>query len=210
MTEPRFVPLAAYAELAPETMQQRVDEFEAHLQRRRSVRQFANRPLPLVKRGKKLFVAISDPAIKARIRAAAEVEEREFYRHRAPPEWKAALKPLGTDEHKPYVETAPWLIAVFLQRFSRLPDGRKVKHYYTDESVGIALGLLIAAVHTAGLVSLTHTPSPMGFLCDILGRPKDLERPYMLLVVGYPDPHASVPDIQRKPLTAIAEFLPPA
>ena len=225
MTEPRFVPLAAYTELAPETMQQRVDEFEAHLQRRRSVRQFANRPVPRSIIEKCLlaagtapsgahqqpwhFVAISDPAIKARIRAAAEVEEREFYRHRAPPEWKAALKPLGTDEHKPYVETAPWLIAVFLQRFSRLPDGRKVKHYYTDESVGIALGLLIAAVHTAGLVSLTHTPSPMGFLNEILDRPKDLERPFMLLVVGYPDPHAMVPDIRRKSLEEIAEFLPP-
>jgi nitroreductase len=206
-------------------MQRRVDEFEAHLQRRRSVRQFSDRPVPQSIVEKCLlaagtapsgahqqpwhFVAISDPAVKARIRAAAEAEEREFYQHRAPPEWKAALKPLGTDEHKPYLETAPWLIAVFLQRFARLPDGRKVKHYYTDESVGIALGLLIAAVHTAGLVSLTHTPSPMGFLNEILGRPKDLERAYMLLVVGYPAPQATVPDIQRKSLAEIAEFLPP-
>jgi nitroreductase len=225
MTEPRFLPLAGYTELAPDEMQRRVDEFEAHLQRRRSVRQFSDRPVPQSIVEKCLlaagtapsgahqqpwhFVAISDPAIKARVRAAAEVEEREFYQHRAPPEWKAALKPLGTDEHKPYLETAPWLIAVFLQRFARLPDGRKVKHYYTDESVGIALGLLIAAVHTAGLVSLTHTPSPMGFLNEILGRPKDLERAYMLLVVGYPAPQATVPDIQRKSLAEIAEFLPP-
>jgi len=225
MTEPRFLPLAGYTELAPDEMQRRVDEFEAHLQRRRSVRQFSDRTVPQSIVEKCLlaagtapsgahqqpwhFVAISDPAIKARIRAAAEAEEREFYQHRAPPEWKAALKPLGTDEHKPYLETAPWLIAVFLQRFARLPGGRKVKHYYTDESVGIALGLLIAAVHTAGLVSLTHTPSPMGFLNEILGRPKDLERAYMLLVVGYPAPQATVPDIQRKSLAEIAEFLPP-
>jgi len=226
MTESRFLPLATYTELPPDVMQRRVDDFEAHLQRRRSVRQFSQRPVPRAIIEKCLlaagtapsganqqpwhFVAIADPAIKARIRVAAEAAEREFYERRAPQEWKDALKPLGTDEHKPYLETAPWLIAVFLQRFSRQADGRKVKHYYTDESVGIALGLLIAAVHTAGLVSLTHTPSPMGFLCDILGRPKDLERPYMLLVVGYPDPQASVPDIQRKPLAAIAEFLPPA
>jgi nitroreductase len=226
MTESRFLPLATYTELPPDVMQRRVDDFEAHLQRRRSVRQFSQRPVPRAIIEKCLlaagtapsganqqpwhFVAIADPAIKARIRVAAEAAEREFYERRAPQEWKDALKPLGTDEHKPYLETAPWLIAVFLQRFSRQADGRKVTHYYTDESVGIALGLLIAAVHTAGLVSLTHTPSPMGFLCDILGRPKDLERPYMLLVVGYPDPQASVPDIQRKPLAAIAEFLPPA
>jgi iodotyrosine deiodinase len=226
MTESRFLPLATYTELPLDVMQRRVDDFEAQLQRRRSVRQFSDRPVPRAIIEKCLlaagtapsganqqpwhFVAIADPAIKARIRAAAEAAEREFYERRAPQEWKDAIKPLGTDERKPYLETAPWLIAVFLQRFSRLTDGRKVKHYYTDESVGIALGLLIAAVHTAGLVSLTHTPSPMGFLCDILGRPKDLERPYMLLVVGYPDPQARVPDIQRKPLAAIAEFLPPA
>jgi nitroreductase len=226
MKEARFLPLATYEELPPEVMQRRVDEFEAQLQRRRSVRQFSDRPVPRSIIEKCLlaagtapsganqqpwhFVAIADPAIKARIRAAAEAAEREFYERRAPQEWKDALKPLGTDDRKPYLETAPWLIAVFLQRSARRADGSKVKHYYTDESVGIALGLLIAAVHTAGLVSLTHTPNPMGFLCDILGRPKDLERPYMLLVVGYPDPQARVPDITRKPLTAIAEFLPPA
>jgi iodotyrosine deiodinase len=226
MTESRLLPLSTYVELPPEQMQQRVDEFEAQLQRRRSVRQFSDRPVPRAIIEKCLlaagtapsganqqpwhFVAIADPAVKARIRTAAEAAERDFYERRAPQEWKDALKPLGTDQHKPYLETAPWLIAVFLQRYSRQADGRKVKHYYTDESVGIALGLLIAAVHMAGLVSLTHTPSPMGFLCDILGRPKDLERPYMLLVVGYPDPRATVPDIRRKPLAAIAEFLPPA
>jgi len=225
MNEPRFVPLSGYQELASGEMQRRVDAFEAHLQRRRTVRQFSDRPVPRSIIEKCLlaagtapsgahqqpwhFVAISDPATKSRIRVAAEKEEREFYHRRAPQQWLEALRPLGTDEHKPYLELAPWLIAVFLQRFARLPDGRKLKHYYTDESVGIATGLLIAAVHSAGLVLLTHTPSPMGFLTEILGRPKDIERPYLLLVVGYPGKDAVVPDIVRKPLPDIATFLPP-
>jgi nitroreductase len=225
MTDPHFVPLAGYQELPPATMQQRVDAFEAQLQRRRTVRDFSERPVPreIIERCLRAagtapsgahqqpwhFVAVSDPATKARIRAAAEAEEREFYERRAPDEWLEALRPLGTDEHKPFLETAPWLIAVFLQRYARLPDGRKVKHYYTDESVGIACGLLLAAVHVAGLVSLTHTPSPMGFLNDILGRPRDTERPYLLVVVGYPAPEVRVPDIHRKRLEEIATFMPP-
>jgi iodotyrosine deiodinase len=146
--------------------------------------------------------------MKTRIRVAAEAEEREFYTRRAPKEWLDALRRLGTDEHKPYLESAPWLIAVFLRRFTRLPDGGKLKHYYTDESVGIATGFLIAAVHAAGLVSLTYTPNPMGFLTEILERPKDIERPYLLLVVGYPGEDARVPDIIRKPLAEIATVLP--
>lgn len=222
MSEPRFVPLATYQELPPREMQERVDAFEAHLQRRRTVRMFSERPVPRSIIEKCIlaagtapsgahqqpwhFVAVQDPAIKAALRTAAEAEERDFYRRRAPAEWLEALRPLGTDEHKPYLEIAPWVIAVFLRRFMRLPDGRKIKHYYTDESVGIATGLLIAAVHTAGLASLTHTPSPMGFMNEILGRPKDLERPYMLLVVGYPAPDAVVPDIRRLPLEQIATF----
>jgi nitroreductase len=225
MGEPRFVPLSTYEEHPPDVMQQRVDAFEAQLQRRRTARQFSDRPVSRSIIEKCLlaagtapsgahqqpwhFVAISDPATKTRIREAAEIEEREFYERRAPPEWLEALRPLGTDPHKPYLETAPWLIAIFLKRFSRLPDGRKVKHYYTDESVGIATGFLIAAVHAAGLVSLTHTPSPMGFLTEILGRPKDIERPFLLLVVGYPAADATVPDIVRRPLGEIATFLPP-
>lgn len=225
MTEPRFVPLPCYEEYPPELMQQRAAAFAAQLQRRRTARQFSDRPVPralieqcLLAAGTAPsgahqqpwhFVAISDPAIKARIRIAAEQAEREFYQRRAPQEWLEALRPLGTDEHKPYLETAPWLIAVFLRRFARASDGRKLKHYYTDESVGIATGFLIAAVHAAGLVSLTHTPSPMGFLTEILGRPKDLERPFLLLVVGYPAADARVPDIVRKPLAEIATFLPP-
>ena len=223
MNEPRFSPLSTYQELAPDVMQQRVDAFEQLLQRRRTVRQFSDRPVPRSIIEKCLlaagtapsgahqqpwhFVAISDPATKARIRTAAEAEERDFYQRRAPKQWLEALRPLGTDEHKPYLESAPWLIAVFLRRFARLPDGSKLKHYYTDESVGIATGFMIAAVHSAGLVSLTHTPSPMGFLTEILGRPKDIERPYLLLVVGYPGEDAVVPDIVRKPLSEIATFL---
>lgn len=224
MNEPRFLPLSTYEELPLAVMEERVAAFEANLQRRRTVRQFSDRPVPrsiiekcLLSAGTAPsgahqqpwhFVAISNPAVKARIREAAEREEYDFYHHRAPPEWLEALRPLGTDEHKPYLEVAPWVIAIFLKRFSRLPDGRKLKHYYTDESVGIATGLLIAAIHAAGLVSLTHTPNPMKFLNDILERPADVERPYMLLVVGYPAQDAKVPDIVRKPLADIASFLP--
>lgn len=223
MNEPRFLPLSTYEELPADVMEERVAAFEANLQRRRTVRQFSDRPVPrsiiekcLLSAGTAPsgahqqpwhFVAISSPAVKARIREAAEREEHDFYHHRAPPEWLEALRPLGTDEHKPYLEVAPWVIAIFLKRFSRLPDGRKLKHYYTDESVGIATGLLIAAVHAAGLVSLTHTPNPMRFLNEILQRPADVERPYMLLVVGYPAQDAKVPDIVRKPLADIATFL---
>jgi len=223
--EPRFLPLSTYQELPPDIMQERVDAFEALMQRRRTVRQFSDRPVPRSIIEKCLlaagtapsgahqqpwhFVAISDPTIKSQIRVAAEEEERKFYHGRAPKEWLDALRPLGTDEHKSYLETAPWLIAVFLRRYERLPDGTKVKHYYTDESVGIATGLMIAAVHSAGLVSLTHTPSPMGFLTEILGRPKAIERPFLLLVVGYPGADAVVPDIVRKPMSEISTFVPP-
>lgn len=223
MNEPRFLPLSTYEELPPAVMEERVAAFEANLQRRRTVREFSDRPVPRSMIEKCLlsagtapsgahqqpwhFVAISDPALKARIRAAAEREEYDFYHHRAPPEWLEALRPLGTDAHKPYLEVAPWLIAIFLKRFTRLPDGRKLKHYYTDESVGIATGLLIVAVHSAGLVSLTHTPNPMKFLNEILERPANVERPYMLLVVGYPAHNTKVPDILRKPLGDIATLL---
>jgi len=151
------------------------------------------------------FVAVSDPGIKRRVRIAAEEEEREFYDHRAPQEWLDALAPLGTDSDKSFLERAPWLISIFSQLHGVLPDGRKVKHYYTVESVGIATGLLITAVHAAGLVSLTHTPSPMGFLNDILGRPPN-EKPFLLLVVGYPEAGALIPDIGRKPLATIATW----
>jgi nitroreductase len=219
----RLIPLPGYVEFPPDDMQARARDFADAMQRRRTVRDFSDRPVPraliedcLRAAGSApsganqqpwYFVAVSDPAVKQRIRAAAEAEEREFYEHRAPPEWLEVLRPLGTDASKPFLEVAPWLIAVFIRRFERLPDGGKRKHYYTDESVGVATGLLLAAIHHAGLVSLTHTPSPMKFLNGILGRPKDIERPFLLLVVGYPAGDARVPDIRRKPLAEIADFI---
>jgi nitroreductase len=151
-------------------------------------------------------MVVSDPALRRQIREGAEAEEREFYRRRATEEWLEALAPLGTDEHKPFLETAPYLIVIFGKSHSLLPDGRRVKNYYVSESVGIATGLLIAALHHAGLATLTHTPSPMGFLNKILSRPPD-ERPFLVLVAGYPAEDAQVPDIQRKPLSEIATFL---
>jgi nitroreductase len=151
------------------------------------------------------FVVVSDPAIKHRIRTEAEREELEFYQHKAPQEWLDALAPLGTDEHKPFLETAPYLIAVFAQSYGVLPDGRRVKHYYAQESVGIATGFLIAALHHAGLATLTHTPSPMNFLNEILERPKN-ERPFLLLVVGYPSDDSVVPMITKQPLDSISTF----
>jgi nitroreductase len=204
-------------------MLEQARRFADQMQRRRTVRDFAPRPVPraLIEECLRAagsapsganqqpwhFVAVSDPGVKRRIREAAESEERDFYEHRAPPEWLEVLRPLGTDSNKPFLEDAPWLIAVFIRRFERLPDGSKRKHYYTDESVGLATGLLLAAIHHAGLVSLTHTPSPMKFLNEILGRPKDIERPFLLLVVGYPAADAKVPDISRKPLAEIATFV---
>lgn len=220
---PKFVPLATYREYPPAEMLARARDFADEMSRRRTVRDFSDRAVPraLIEHCLRAagtapsganqqpwhFVAVSDAATKRRIREAAEAEEGEFYAHRAPPEWLEVLRPLGTDANKPFLEVAPWLIAVFIRRFERLPDGSKRKHYYTDESVGLAAGLLLAAVHHAGLVALTHTPSPMKFLNTILGRPKDLERPFLLLVVGYPAPDAQVPDITRRPAGEIATFV---
>jgi len=199
----------------------RVRAFRDELRNRRTVRMFSDRPVArevieacleaagTAPSGANLqpwhFEVISDPALKARIRQAAEEEEREFYRHRAPKEWLEALAPLGTDEHKPYLETAPCLIAVFCERHGTAADGTRLTHYYVTESVGLATGFLIAALHHAGLASLTHTPSPMGFLNEVLERPAS-ERPFLLLVVGYPAADAMVPDIGKKPLGAIATF----
>ena len=192
------------------------------MRQRRTVRDFSERPVPReiiesclrvagsAPSGANLqpwhFVAVSDPEIKREIRVAAEAEEKEFYEHRAPAEWLEALAPIGTDWRKPFLEVAPWLIAIFSQPYRTLPNGKKFKHYYATESVGIATGLLIAAVHTTGLVSLTHTPSPMAFLNRILKRPA-YEKPFLLLVVGHPAENATVPDIKRKPLAEIASFL---
>ena len=152
------------------------------------------------------FVAVSDAEIKHRIRIAAESEEREFYERRAPAEWLEALAAIGTDERKPFLEIAPWLIAIFVQPFSMRDNGTRMKHYYSSESVGIATGLLIAALHRSGLATLTHTPSPMAFLNSILSRPVH-EKPFLLLVVGHPAKGAMVPDLRRKPLNAVSSFV---
>ena len=222
VTDYPTIPLEMYREYPVEEMRKRLQAFYEDINRRRTVREFSKRPVPrdiietalmaanTAPSGANLqpwhFVAVSDPATKKKIREAAEVEEREFYEHRASDEWLEALKPLGTDEHKPFLENAPYLIAVFLQKFGELPDGRKVKHYYPTESTGLATGMLITALHTAGLATLTHTPSPMKFLNEILGRPKS-ERPFLLLVAGYPDDDARVPDIGRKSLDEFSTFV---
>lgn len=222
MTSPKFTPLTSYREYPSEEMVERAAAFYAEIRRRRTVRDFSSRPVPreiiehallaagTAPSGANLqpwhFVVISDPARKAEIRVAAEAEEREFYQHRAPQEWLDALAPLGTTEHKPFLETAPYLIAIFSQSYGLLPDGRKVKNYYVNESVGIATGVLITALHSAGLATLTHTPSPMGFLNKICGRPAH-EKPFLLLITGYPADDAEVPDIAKKSLSDIATFL---
>ncbi|MGH2670743.1 MAG: nitroreductase family protein, partial [bacterium] len=145
------------------------------------------------------FVAVSDADKKRRIREAAEAQERRFYEELAPQDWLADLAPLGTDWHKHHLTDAPWVIVVFAQDHAVRPDGTRGKHYYVNESVGIAVGFLLATVRAAGLVALTHTPSPMGFLRDLLGRPKS-ERAYVVVPVGYPSPDCAVPDLRRKRL----------
>jgi len=215
-----FDPLSTYEEYPPDEMIVRSREFAATMQRRRTVRQFSDRPIPrgvleacleaagTAPSGANLqpwhFVVVSDPDLKRQIRVAAEEEEARFYAT-APTEWLAALAPLGTDEHKPYLEAAPALIVIFAQRHGTTPDGRRAPHYYVMESVGIATGILITALHHAGLTTLTHTPNPMGFLNRLLGRPP-AERPVMILVTGYPAAGAVVPRIQRKPLASIVTY----
>lgn len=221
MSEARFIPLPGYREYPAAEMKRRAQAFFEEVNRRRTVRQFSDRPVPRgviehclraagtapsgANRQPWHFVVVSDPDVKRRIREAAEREEHEFYEHRAPADWLEALAPLGTDENKPFLETAPYLIVVFAERYGSGPDGQRLTNYYVTESVGLATGLLIAALHHSGLATLTHTPSPMGFLGEILGRP-DNERAFLLLVVGYPAADAVVPDIRRKPLEQIATF----
>jgi len=222
MATPVLIPLAGYVEYPVEVMKRRAAEFYADVRRRRTVREFSDRPVPpevimdclrsagTAPNGANMqpwhFVVVSDPAVKRKIRLEAEKEEHEFYHHKAPQEWRDALAPLGTDEKKPYLESAPYLIVIFVQTHGVTPDGRKLKHYYAHESVGIATGVLITAIHRAGLASLTHTPSPMGFLNKILGRPSH-ERPFLILVVGYPAAGARVPAITKKPMEEIVTFL---
>jgi nitroreductase len=218
---PKFIPLSTYQEYSSQEMFIRARDFQEEMQRRRTIRDFSSRPVPrevieqclraagTAPSGANMqpwhFVVVENAEIKRQIRIAAEEEERDFYENRAPQEWLDALAPLGTDSNKPFLETAPYLIAIFAEKHGVLPDGRAFKHYYVQESVGIAVGILLTALHRVGLASLTHTPSPMNFLNDILRRPQR-ERPFLLLVVGYPAEDAVVPDIRRKKLEEIATF----
>lgn len=217
-----FRPFREYRQLAPAVMVERAAEFADDVSRRRSVRAFSSRPLPPgvirhclraaasapsgANRQPWHFAVVTDAEIKRRIREAAEKEERAFYAERAPESWLDDLAPLGTDAEKPFLEQAPCLIVIFAERFEVLADGSRHKNYYVPESVGIATGILISALHRAGLATLTHTPSPMGFLREILGRPT-AERPFLILVAGYPEDGVMVPDIERKPLDAVVSII---
>ncbi|MFT4547012.1 MAG: iodotyrosine deiodinase [Verrucomicrobiales bacterium] len=216
------IPLAGYVEYSEEEMRDRAASFYEEMDKRRTVRAFADRPIPdrvveLCLRAAATapsganqqpwhFAVVRDAAVKSKIREAAEEEERAFYSGRAPDDWLGALAKIGTDSEKPFLETAPCLIAIFQQSWSLDQDGNKVKHYYPKESVGLATGILIAALHRAGLVTLTHTPSPMGFLNGILDRPEN-EKPFLLLVVGYPAAGVTVPNLERKTLEEMATFI---
>ena len=222
MSKPNFIPLSNYTKYSETEMLNRSKAFYEDLKRRRTVRDFSDKSVPreiienciksagTAPNGANLqpwhFVVISNPEIKRKIRIAAEEEEKEFYSKRAPKEWLDTLEPLGTNENKPFLEIAPYLIAIFSKSYEVLPDGNQVKQYYAIESTGIATGMLITAIHNAGLASLTHTPSPMNFLNEILDRPKN-ERPFLLLVIGYPAADAKVPDIKKKSLQEIASFI---
>jgi nitroreductase len=203
-------------------MLRRAREFADDMHRRRSIRHFSTRPVPPeiiehclraaasapsgANRQPWQFVVVSDAAMKSKIREAAEAEERAFYEERASDAWLEDLAPLGTDAVKPFLEEAPYLIVIFAERFEEAADGGRRKNYYVPESVGIATGMLISALHRAGLATLTHTPSPMGFLRELLGRPR-AERAFLILVAGYPAEGVEVPDIERKPLDAVSSWI---
>ena len=217
----KFIPLPDCSNFSDAQMLKNAQQFNQTLQRRRTVRDFSTKAVDreIIEQcilaaasapsGAHMqpwhFVAISNAEIKAQIRAAAEIEEKEFYQHRASKEWLKALEPLGTDTQKPFLQEAPWLIAVFAERYGLDDQGNRFKHYYTPESVGISCGMLITALHNSGLATLTHTPSPMGFMKKILKRP-DNERPYLLVVCGHPATDAKVPNIKRKELDKVATF----
>lgn len=222
MTNAKFIPLSTYKEYSPDEMMERATSFYEMIKSRRTVREFSDRPVDrkvieqcILAAGTAPngankqpwhFAVVSDPEIKSKIREAAEEEEREFYHRRAPEDWLEDLHPFGTDEHKPFLENAPYLIGIFAQSYHLDENGEKEKHYYVKESVGIATGMLITALHNAGLATLTHTPSPMGFLNEIMQRPSH-EKAFLLLIVGYPEEGVEVPDITKKPLEKIASFL---
>ena len=213
-----FVPLV-YTRRPIEESRRRGRAFYEEMNQRRTTRHFATDPVPkdLIETALRVagtapsgahqqpwtFVAVSDPEVKRQIREAAEREEFDFYHGRAPDEWVEALAPLGTDEHKPHLTDAPWVVVLFRQAYGVRADGSKRTFYYTQESCGIAAGFFIAAVHQIGLVTLTHTPNPMGFLAELLGRPAN-EKAMLVMPVGYPAADAKVPDLTRKPLDDIA------
>jgi len=215
------VPLE-FVHRSPDEMLERSRAFRDMLRQRRSIRDFSTEPVPFeiianaiaaagtapsgANQQPWTFVVVSDPVIKQWMREAAETEERESYEHRMTPEWLEALAPLGTDWHKPHLTDAPYVIVVFEQVYGLKPDGSQRKHYYARESVGIAVGMLLASLHQAGLSTLTHTPSPMGFLREILGRPAN-ERPFVVIPVGLPAEGCTVPDITKKPLDQIMVHL---
>jgi len=217
-----YTALPDYREYPVEEMQTRAGAYYAGMNRRRTVREFSDRPVPrdiiencirtaaTAPSGANLqpwtFVAVSDPSVKHRIRKAAEEIEHKFYTGKATRNWVKALAPLGTRQSKPFLETAPYLIVIFAQRYGIAPDGSKIKHYYVQESVGIATGLLVSAVHHAGLVSLTYTPANMAFLNRILERPEN-EKAFLILVAGYPAKETKLPDIKRKKLSDVATFV---
>jgi iodotyrosine deiodinase len=212
-----FKPLA-FDRLPPDEQLARSRAFLAAMRKRRTVREFSREPVPFELIANAIatagtapsganqqpwtFAVVSNPDIKRQIRAAAEAEEKESYEHRMSAEWLEALAPLGTDWHKPHLEDAPYLIVVFRQAYGLDSEGRKKHFYYTEESVGIAVGMLLASLHQAGLATLTHTPNPMGFLAQILQRPPN-ERAYVVIPVGYPAQDAQVPDISKKSLDEI-------
>ena len=222
MKETKFTPFDDFTFYTPLEMKKRAQDFYTFIKKRRTVRLFSSRAIPegviedcLLAAGTAPngankqpwhFTVVKDAAIKKKIRTAAEVEEHEFYNRRAPEDWLEDLVPFGTNEHKPFLETAPVLIGIFSQPYHINEQGQKEKHYYVKESVGIATGILITALHNAGLATLTHTPSPMGFLNIIMKRPSH-EKAFLLLVVGYPETGVVVPDISKKNLNEIASFL---
>lgn len=213
-----FVPLV-FSRQSLDQSRQHGRAFYEEMNRRRTTRHFSTESVPkdLIECALRVagtapsgahqqpwtFVAVSDPELKRKMREAAELEEHDFYHGRAPEEWVEALAPLGTDEHKPHLTDAPWVVVLFRQAYGVKPDGSKRTYYYTQESCGIAAGFFIAAVHQMGLVTLTHTPNPMGFLAELLGRPAN-EKAMLVMPVGYPAPDAKVPDLTRKPLDSIA------
>lgn len=206
---------------SPAEMEQRATAFYELMNRRRSVRFFSDQPVPqhLIEQAIRTagtapsgahrqpwrFVAISDPDLKHEIRVAAEKEEYESYNSRMNEEWLEALAPIGTTWEKPFLETVPWIVVCFAESYGIGADGQRIKNYYVQESCGLACGLFIAALHNMGLATLTHTPSPMRFLNDILNRPRN-EKPYILFPIGYPANNATVPDFSRKPLSEIVQW----